>query len=577
MFVRELFAFYVEYELEALSDLDSDTSFELADFVVTSYTKRGERGTRKEVTHATLINILKFVTKIWELREALQAFGISPPTEAPFAGETAFSVVTDDFGLTRRGRLIPIHDQVAFPLMNAAAHFCGTPASDVIHLQDLVLRGCASRELLEHTFGVSPETKTVWRPPLQERQQRSLIDGRSVTLSARQAVRHLVLTTQSAAAVVLQSATGMRAHELCSLEDKNGDDQPYPSCLTQRLSTDGCMELFYVTGTTAKRKPATETEWLIGSRPAGSSFVPVTLQALTVLHRALSPWRQLAGLNDLFLTFSAARGFPRASGSVGRMTSQYLTYLQKEFLMEHVDLSAVPENIAKAYVRGAGLRGHRWRPTFAINIYRTDSRLIPALRSHFKHMNDAVTSDAYIGNDAALLDSLDSIRALETTKMMLSFATGGAAIAGSMAATVNRYREELANLIETQPGDTDEERALYLTMDRDLRIWNSDFSACVMSLRPEQSKCHNAVDTPTMFRQKPNVSLRAPDTCIQCGCCVVRPEHESFWRARLEESSRILAEAQRCGPDRDGELRVQRARHHLAKSVVEALSRRRTA
>lgn len=576
-FVRELFAFYVEYELESLSDLDSDTSLELADFVATSYTNRGERGTRKEVTHATLINILKFLTKIWELREPLRAFGVVPPPEAPFAGETPYSVVTDDFGLKRKGRLIPIHDQIAFPLMNAAAYFCGTPASDVNHLQDLIVKDCTDRELLGYTFGVSPETMAVWRPSLQRKQQRSLIDGRSVTLSPRQFVRHLVLTTQGAAAVVLQSATGMRAHELCSLEDTNDDDVPYPSCLTQRPSIDGSMELFYVQGTTAKRKPASETEWLIGSRPAGSTFVPVTVQALMVLHRILSPWRRLAGIHDLFLTFSAARGFPQVPQSVGRMTSQYLTYLQKEFLMEHVDLSGLPENIAKGYVRGAGLRGHRWRPTFAINIYRTDSRLIPALRSHFKHMNDAVTSDAYIGNDAALLDSLDSVRTIETTRMMLSFATGGVAIAGSMAATVNRYRDELVSLLASQPGDTDEERARYLVLDRDVRIWDSEFSACLMSLRPEQSKCHNAIDTPTMFRQKPNVSLRTPDICIQCGCCVVRPEHESFWKARLEESAHILHEAKMRGPEREGELRVQKARHHLAKAVVEALAKRRVA
>lgn len=70
------------------------------------------------------------------------------------------------------------------------------------------------------------------------------------------------------------------------------------------------------------------------------------------------------------------------------------------------------------------LRPQRWRITFAHYVFRSKPELMPALRTHFRHMSEQITDQGYIGNDAALLENLEGERVMETSRFLVQITLG---------------------------------------------------------------------------------------------------------------------------------------------------------
>lgn len=586
--LSELAAFLAECGIESLTDVDSSVSWDFVEWLGESYVNRGLAGRRsRKLVHSAMMRVLEVIPLIWRQRNAMRKLGYASLAEEPFDGRPPYSVVKDEMHLRRSGRLKPVPDDVAFPAMNRALWMCGVPALEVIELQNQVLsalqqgteqrastpdqyrlaRGC----ILKFQFSSADDGEEAWRPPILSRQTRTLIDGRTVTLSAIQALRHLITTIVSAAVLGLQSQTGMRSHELCGLQDDSEPEKEDPSCLSSRLTSDGLLECFYLKGRTAKRGPSREVEWLVGSRPAGSSYTPPSVAALRVLKRLLAPWRALGATNSLLLTFSAGRGLPRGAESIGRMTSCTLTYLQKEFVHEHVDLSHLPPALHHEFVERHALRGHRWRTTFAQNIYSFHSGLVPALRDHFKHMSDAITISGYIGTDSTLLDTCDSMRTLTTAQLLLGYSMGSGPAVGGMARLVSKYAGELAAAIRTESGACDLDRAVEFVIRHDLEIWNIHYGRCFMGLLPHKSVCNDLKGIPVLLRRRPALEFRSPSVCAGCRVFAAYHEHLEFWRQRKTAAEAVLAAAKTAGPGALRGLRVEQGRYQIADAFVRGL------
>lgn len=590
--VEELGCFMAELGLDSLACIDSSTSWEFVEFLEETYTSRNKVvGRDRKLVHSSMIRILEWMPLLWAQRTAMAELGFSSLSERPFDGKAPYNVVRGDLGLKRTGRLKPIPDQVAFPVMNAAHRMCGTPADDVISLQSLVLVDLlhdplegrknlpdeyllAKRTVLDFAFSVSHGEDGPWRDAVTEAEQRTLIDGRTVYLEPIQALRHMVVSITAAACTSFQAGTGLRAHEFCSLEDTADSSEVDPSCLSHRLSKDGRVECFYVKGVTAKGGPRREVEWLVGSRPAGSRYVPPTVRALRVLKAVLDPWRKLWGQKKLLLSFTNGRGLPRSAESIGPMTACRLTYLQKEFVHEHVDLSHLSPAMADEFVARKALRAHRWRTTFALNLYSFSPSLISALRDHFKHMNDAVTLTGYIGTDASLMEVCDSTRTLVNARLLIAFSSGEIPIMGSMRKLVEKYGASLRTAIEARSGETLEDRAVEFVMEQDLQIWGWDYGRCFLAFLPQHSACHDKKGTPAFLRTAPALDFRSPDTCSGCQCFAILPEHLPAWRQRLSRSTAILDAARDVGEGELRKLRVEVIRKARAERIVAGLLRR---
>lgn len=589
--LRLLAEFMAGEGYSSLGELNCDSSWEFLAYLEENYEgDKANVGAERKKTHSSMVRSLHILPRLWRQRDAMISAGVRSLSEEPFDGKTSFRVVTDEMRLKRKGGLKPIPDEVAFPIMNTATRYIGAPADDVIKLQKDVLEALgyenagkggrtsttpqqyavAKQLVLDREFSAIDQESSPWREKISPT-DRTLIDGRSVKLSEIQGLRRAVLTIVAASCTALQAGTGIRAHEICGLQDDSADDEKSPSCLYTKITRDGLLECFYLRGRTAKRGKSRDVEWLVGSRPAGSSYIPPPVRALQVLKEILQPWRRLAQSTELLLTFSAARGLPRSKESLGHFGSCYLTNLQKEFVHECVRFENINPSLHREFVLGNGLRGHRWRTTFATQIYTISSGLLPALRDHFKHLSVATTEYGYIGSDPTIIESCESAQVLSTARAMLSFSTGQIAMAGSMASMVSRHHVKLKELIDKQSGDTDEQRAVAFVQDNGIELFNSDYVRCFITLMPHKSSCHSLAGTPTILRNRPANQFRSESVCARCHASAIQLEHLPYWERALAESNAVLEQAKLCGPERLAELRVEVGFADMARRIVRAL------
>lgn len=587
--IQELASFMYEEGVASLSDLDSELTWLFAEFLNESYVDRSRnKGRPRKAGHEAFDRILRVVSHIWQQRAAMEELGFASLPEPPFDGETSYAVVVSHLKMERKGKLKPIPDPLAFRVMNTAQEVLLEQTPLLLVLQDKI---CGAFGLADGKYAsdhqdvaryhkardeirASTELKTVsgkeFYLPIGQRQ---LIDERNVDLSEIQAYRHAVLSTVAAGTTSLQAETGMRAHELASLEDTAPEAALDPSCLTSVLSRDGLLECFFVEGITAKKRRPEAVKWLVGSRPAGSSYVPPPVIALRVLHKLLAPWRALGGSTKLLVSFSNGRGLPRSAGSIGTFSSAYLTYVMKEFLLERVDIEGLPD-LADKNTLVREIRGHRWRPTFALHLYSISPGLLPAISDHFKHMNVATTEYGYIGTDTRLIESCDSARTLSVARLMLSISMGQMPVAGGMAKLLDKHSAELRELIESQPGNTSLDKAIHVVLEHGLKIYESPYGRCFMASTPKNSRCHNEKGTPVFLRTKPVEERKSEGTCMGCSCFAVYPEHIPYWERRLLESEAVLSEAKERGNEALCELRVEVDRAEFARRVVAAVRRK---
>jgi integrase len=565
---------------QRICELDNDASWEYVEHVC-DLAAGDDDG---EPTVSVVWQKLHIVTLLHKQSLALADAGILPMPEPPFDGRSPFDVAKE-VAVRVVGRIPPLPDAVALATMTAAERMVGTPAEDVIKLQDIYLaayqnggpgthlgpgnslpcRAHAARlAVAPFIFSTLPNETTPWHAPIDTQPRRGKGEKNCVL-----DIRELINDIRNACVIVLQSHVGQRISEVVGLKAGIDAETRLPSCIILRTSRTGLNTVFYLKGLVSKIH-SKEMEWVIGARPVGSSYLPPPVRALTVLERLYRPWREMGELDDLIVSFTASQGLPKVKQSIGRPYSGKICIGQQDFLRRYVDFGVLgndPE--VEGYRDGRGLRTHQWRKTFALWVIRTDPRMLPHLSQHFKHLSLAMTEQGYIGNDPELIEAMDAVRQQLTVRLFFEAATGQKAFAGHMAELVEEHRATLANLV-TGKEDVDARKSVgQWVVENDLRIWFAEHGNCLLALRPEAARCHQIGGTGHWRNGRPNFEIREPSVCVGCECFLIDGGHAEFWRQRYQGNQRAVENAERIG--RSGEFYVARQRARQAAAILRAL------
>ena len=394
------------------------------------------------------------------------------------------------------------------------------------------------------------------------------------TVSGSQLLRSLICSIRDACSIVIQSETGLRVSELCGLDPGIDQESGLPTCVRVRRSYSGLNELFYVDGRLFKTVPTSErVEWLVGSRPVGSKELPPPVRALGVLTRLLDPWRKLARdpkiARTLFVQPAGIYGMPGKSG-IGITFEDMILVGQRQFVYRYVDLSKLPDRNRRgedlaAYRenRGLCLRTHQWRKTFARYICGTDSRMLPAVSRHFKHLTLAMTEEA------ALQDAYESNINQSTARILYENARGKPAQAGRMAKVIDEHRAEIQALIANKD-ERDGRRAIQKWVEQNrLQIFFAPHGKCFVRMDPVGARCHEVGQTVHWLNEEPDYAIRHPSLCAGCSCFLVDKENEEFWLQRYLDNYRAFLQGASLGKASD--YRIARERADQAAAILQAL------
>ena len=547
-------------------------------------------------TIAAVVGRINIWGLLWRQSGALKDAGIEPLPNVPFGGRSPKSLA-QNLATKTMSWILPLPDEVALPIMAAAHRMLGVPAADVIRLHRLYLdaRAAAShcsvgrqallagKAIARFSFSLIEGQDTPWRPPLYPTTTQRLhhCAWRKSSLDLHQLLRALIEDICAACVIVLQSEAGIRINEVCGLRAGINPETGLPACIEVRSSKTGLHELFFLKGTLAKTRPApVEAEWLLGARPVRTNGIPAPVRAVQVLQELYAPLRSLstdsAPCKDLIVQMTWPRGLPKDGRMIGKILGRCLLAYQRQFIGTYVDLSGLPdrnrhgEDLAQYRAsRGACLRSHSWRKTFALYVFRTDSRMIAAIAQQFHHLSLAMTEQGYLGSDPTLLEVMDGVRTRQTALFFYELARGVRPVAGRMAKLIDEHRAELQSIIAGL-----EEHDGLLAMERwvvkqDLRIWFASHGKCFLRLAPGQARCHELGGTTHWANREPNYAYRNPEVCLGCPAYAIDGEHEVYWVRRYLENQTAWMKAVAGRYEKD--YRVSEYRGLQSAAVLQAI------
>jgi hypothetical protein len=587
VFIGSLVLWMSEEGYNALSELDAESGDEFLDYLSNSYVSKKTIGRPRVWDFNTAHRMLNHFIHIYDQRLAMRKLDVEISAEKPFQGATAHAVVSKRLGFVRSGGMAELDDGAFIELMNSSMRLLGTPADEVIKLQERyleVLQDVGTRSikgaespyakfaakqrvtslLRSAEFSVLPGETEPWNPPLFA-YERTLLDGRVVSVAGTQLLRRIIVDIQSAAQLVLQGLGALRANTVCSASVAPPEPGKLPSCISIEPSADGSMDVFFFNGPELKITKKSE-KWVMGSRPCGSEYLPPTVEAVDVLCRLLEPWRVLGRTRKLLISFSAARGLPKQKSSVGKMTAAYLTYMGKEFIVKYCDQSRFEPGVFGDIVAEFSFRGHRSRKTFARFVYRTNSRLLSAISMHFKHLSISMTERRYIGEDVELLEAMDSERVYATAQLFLGVLSGKETATGLGAKLIRKHEAEIRARLGKYPNGNDLDRAIRFVQDEEILIWPSGSGDCLINLSPRAAACHSLAGTANWRQRSPNHAARTPSVCAGCQCNIVTARNLPFWSERARNLKAVLEE-NRLSED-SGSFEATRKRLTVAENMV---------
>nr|WP_171956526.1 integrase [Stenotrophomonas maltophilia] len=583
MGLKELVKFMGKNGINSLFDVSAALSWQYVEDLEEQY-MTGGRSTGKDRawTHATAYKLIHPLTQIYEMAGSLRERGGEAPCEAPFDGRRTFDVVTGPLGLARSGGLMPIPDEISVPILSHATEWIEYGSEDVIRLQDEIIpmlfkarkltgpnRRTQFREIRRHIekfqMSLVPGTQIPWHEPLTPT-DRTSESGDEYEISGLQSLRRLILMTESACSSLLQGCTGIRAHELIGL-CLDHDSTLRHGIVRSVASLDGLMEVFSICGISAKRE-ATPHEWTAGLRPFGTDHQPIPVKAIDVLVRLMAPWRALAGSTALMLTFAHGKSLPHTADGVGRMTASRNSLMQREFAVEALMKKRGIE-LAQAMYEVRCLRPQRWRITFAQFVFRSKPELMPALRTHFRHMSEQITDQGYIGNDAALLENLEGERVMETSRFLVQITLGMPIGGGPAQRLLAQHADSMSKALNECDGESLIDKAVAYVQQIDLRIWTGTYASCLIDILPGHSSCKPDAGL-LAVRSAPNFAVRSPGLCAGCKCCIILPEHREFWEARLQKNQTIVEAERTRSKDQTSKIAAKRVLQ--SRNVLKMIS-----
>jgi len=483
--------------------------------------------------------------------------------QEPFGGRK-IGRLAKEMGTKAIQKIPPFPDEVAVAIMNAAHTYMETAAPDVLRMVEDMLKLRAtyrhyttvSSHMKMWEFSVSPGSKHPWHPPLAQMKS-----------SPPATLRLLADDMSRACSIILQSETGMRANELCSLPAGINPETGLPASIEIRPSKSGMLELFYLKGTISKTRPTPESAtWLLAARPRGSDVLPNSVRAVEVIQKLLQPFREMAdgkAREALFVVFDIGDGFPTDGQKISVLTSAILLKWQKRFVAAHVDwatVKATPDTQKYINSKGECLRTHQWRKTYAQFVFQVNPKLLPAIARQFKHLSIAMTEGAYINTNDALLKDVAEHNLYRTTDRLLEFARGTAPkMEGRLARLLEKYQDELGTIIKGK-NDTEARQAMLAwCSQRNLKLFFHGYGGCIPGLAPTEAECHKRAQTVHWANTAPNYATREPSVCTGCFLFMVGPESVEFWRDRYVSNSTAYLQAKAQGKADDFRVAKERA------------------
>ncbi|WP_194725728.1 hypothetical protein [Noviherbaspirillum malthae] len=526
---------------------------------------------------------------IYSQLNTLNEQGIPAIQAPPFDGLKTSKVVNQVTSFTIR-RIPPLPDEVATPLLTEAIKRICHKGEDIVRLQTQFIEFRSKYDLSNFNsdelysglnaiienfeFSIIPGERRPWREKIVSVKVDTPEMGPS-ELVATQVLRHEVMRTVAACVIVIQYMSGLRISEVCSTKAGINSITKLPSCIDIELTKSGLMEVFKLKAKLSKGVPTpVDEKWVIGARPVGSSHLPLTVIALKLLDKLLSPWRTLAHSTDMIVGFTNRRGLPRFRDSVSEVSSYQLLREIKNFIYYEVDLSKLPDRNARGEdlsmyrdTKGYCIKTHQGRKTFSAYVLETRSSHLRAVSEHFKHLTLTTTENAYFSHTSKYTSERENIIYSETVSYMVSIITG-LRITGKMAEVVDKYFSE-AGFKEIDDMAELERKVEKLVYMHDLRIFFSDHGKCFIRCMPLESRCHEVSGGASWHKVSPNFSNRSPGLCSGCRCFGTDSSHLPYWEARAKEMSEVLKKAKAAG--RDTEYRVIKLRAEQSIKIVKSI------
>ncbi len=483
----------------------------------------------------------------------LRRVGIEVARFDPFKGSSV-KKMAQALGSYSAERIPALPDQVARPILEFAHRMIGLPADEVIDLHDRYYAMWQGKHVDERARDRSCErlVKSATFSPLEEGGAPWTSKRLSARSNGARTVRDLVVLIRDAALIVLQSDTGMRISEVCSIAASPDEDMlPMPSCVSVEPSNSQLNEHFFVHGLLSKgvREPHAE-KWLLGGRPAGTEVEPPAVRALRVLVRLLRPWRALAEGDPIGLQLLpsniAYAWLPMSAEDLGPTIGYSLTRSITNTIVDEVGLKAVLEDAVEGdpelrqywETDGRCIRSHQWRKTFIRYLIRVDEGLLPAISHHFKHYTLAITEDGYMPRDPELVDIATSVRTRETSRALFERRFGSKHRVGRLDELLAETRSRIQQVI----GDDDFVRAAprldAFVREHDIQFWFAQHGACLFDMHPSEARCHNQAGRSDWRPRGPDFATRTPDACLGCRNFSVGREAVGFWRDRYVTNQR---------------------------------------
>lgn len=603
--IRSLVTWMIGNHYLCIEQLDVEASWEYFDHVVQAAAEidDGNENDGEGICFPHLYDRLAVLTRLHTQGEALAEAGFEVMCDVPFDGKTA-GQLAKEATTKAEGWIPPFPDVVAVRVMASAIRMLGVRADDVIRLANLALESyeaggprnylglgqkvdaktrATSRVLRGFTFSTEEGQTTPWREKIRPVCKRIYVrndaGARMSNVNVFGTVRHLIEHVTAACIITIQSTTGVRVSEIAALNAGIDSETGLPSCVKVKTSRTGLNDIFYLESSASKIHDGRVMEWVLGSRPKGSDYLPPPIRAIRVLHDLWLPWRERIGAKALILNFGIGPGLLKKDNNIGRrISSNKILVLTRSFICEYGNLSDLPDQLQTkngvvdifGYKTGQKARTHQWRKTFANFVIRVDSSMLPALAQHFKHLSLAMTEQGYIGNDPELLQAVDSIRVERSTLLFYEAATGKRPnMAGRMAELVEEHIKELSLLVEGKSEESAYESVRAWVIKNDLRIWFAPHGKCFIGLDPSGSRCHEAAGTTPGLFPVPNYATREPSECLGCKCYLVDGEHGDFWVQRYTTNQTALLEGRRAG--RGHEYRVAEERVKQSAGILRKL------
>ena len=451
-----------------------------------------------EITASYLTKYLGLPTLLAGQAPVLAKAGIPVPACLPWGGQSALGKAKE-LAAHIRGTIPPIPDDIFLKVLAAAL---------------AILDDAGNLTKKVELFGAN---------------RADLSTAAGYALSAR--LRTQANDVLDACLILVQGLTGMRVSEICGLTISSDSGDGWPSCISVRPSASGLHEMFYIQGRLFKTVQSfIDTEWIAGSRPVGTDHIPIPVRAMCAVDRLFRSRRNAAGAAALFVGFTSPSGL---SDTVAPLSAVSVNRCQKRAF-------------ARLEMDDWTVSSHQWRKTFAQYVIRSDNRMLPVLRDHFKHLSIAMTEEGYINADPELKQLIDDAAVQQTVRVVGDLIDGKSRAYGPLADVLTERAASLGIRLGNRGADDRAEDIEDLVRSSGMRVWEvgaGKAATCNCLYRQGTGKCTEGVGARWVLRN-PLWSAARPDLCWECENLIVDDSHSQFWLERAASLRAQLVDAE---------------------------------